>query len=172
MTIQGYLCSIFIGVLIASALPADQSVCFAEEEVCFYCGMFKSKSSHSWVVIEDEKGLGVGACSMYCAAIDMIVNKDMLIKAITVADYNTNKQIDAYRAHWVIGGDLPGATTLNAKWAFEEKSDAEAFIKQHGGKLSIYEEVIRTTFRDLYDDTIAIKRKLIMQKMKQDSDSN
>lgn len=121
--------------------------------------MLKSQCGHSWVVIEDENATLRGVCSVHCAAIDMIVDLDTLINTITVADMHTKKQIDAYRAYWVIGGDLPGVMTSRAKWAFEKKDDADAFINEHGGKTAVFEEVIRAAFVDLYEDTIAIKRK-------------
>ena len=62
---------------------------YADEDTCFHCGMFKSQFGHSWVVIEDDNGKRTGVCSVHCAAIDMVVNMDNLIKTITVADYHT-----------------------------------------------------------------------------------
>ena len=145
--------------------------CFADEETCFYCGMLKSQCGHSWVVLEDENAKHTGVCSIHCAAIDMIVDLDTLINTITVADYHTKKQIDAYRAYWVIGGDLPGVMTSRAKWAFEKKDDANAFINDHGGQAAVFEEVIRAAFVDLYEDTIAIKRKRRTVKMEKNKPS-
>ena len=143
----------------------------ADEETCFHCGMLKSQFGHSWVVIEDDQGKRTGVCSVHCAAIDMVVNMDNLIKTITVADYHTKKQIDAYLAFWVIGGDLPGVMTSRAKWAFEKKDDADAFIRDHGGRTAVFEEAIRAAFEDLYEDTIAIKRKRRIIKMEKNKHS-
>ena len=143
----------------------------ADEETCFHCGMLKSQFGHSWVVIEDDNGKRTGVCSVHCAAIDMVVNMDNLIKTITVADYHTKKQIDAYLAYWVIGGDLPGVMTSRAKWAFEKKDDADAFINDHGGQTAVLEEVIRAAFVDLYEDTIVAKRKRRIIKMEKNKHS-
>ena len=142
------------------------------ETVCFHCGMEKAKFGRSWVVIEDDSGRRTGVCSVHCAAIDLVVNKDALIKTITVGDYLTHKQIDAYKAYWVIGGDLPGVMTANAKWAFQKEADAKAFIRQHGGREAVFEEVIRAAFSDLYEDTIAIKRRKIMKKLENNGHDN
>ena len=142
------------------------------EEVCFHCGMAKARYGHSWVIIQYEDGRRTGVCSIHCAAIDMVVNYDTLVQAITVGDYHTQKQIDAYKAYWVIGGDLPGVMTSNAKWAFHKEEDAKAFIRQHGGHPAVFEEVIRTAFGDLYEDTLAIKRKKMLEKIEKNGLNN
>ncbi|HSO18165.1 MAG TPA: nitrous oxide reductase accessory protein NosL [Desulfosarcina sp.] len=151
-----------IVLLLAGCLAAD--TCIAEE-VCFHCGMTRAQYGRSWVIIEEDDGRRTGVCSVHCAAIDLVLNKDTLVNKITVGDYLTEEQIDAYKAYWVIGGDLPGVMTANAKWAFREEADAKTFIRKHGGRQAVFEEVIRTAFEDLYEDTMAIKRRKIMKEM-------
>lgn len=159
------LCTKFaIGLLILLCLPASG---LAEDAVCFHCGMKRADYGHSWMVIEFENGRSVDVCSIHCAAIEIVLNKDELIDRIEVGDYNTHRLIDAYRAHWVIGGDRPGVMSTRAKWAFADEADAKMFIKQHGGKRAVFEEVIRAAFADLYEDTIAIKRKKKRRQMEQ-----
>ena len=142
---------------------------YAAEESCPHCRMPRAKHPHAWVIITYENQLAKGVCSIHCAGIDMVVNKDALVHSMTVSDYNTKQQIDAYKAFWVIGGDVPGVMTLRAKWAFEKQEDAETFIREHGGETTVFEEVIRAVFVDLYEDTIAIKRlkKMADQEKKQ-----
>ena len=159
---------LIIACLILSAvLSVPPTHGHAEDALCFHCGMARSKFGHSWVVIDTDDGRRTGVCSLHCLAIELVMNKDNLIKTITVGDFNTNKQIDAYKAYWVIGGDIKGVMTENAKWAFEKKADAQAFVKGHGGRLAVFEEVIRTAFGDLYEDTVAMKRKKLMYEMQQ-----
>lgn len=172
MKSTGCLHFFFLSVFILFTICSTHGNCLAEDEVCSHCGMLKSECGHSWVIIEDEDDRRTGVCSIHCAAIDMVVNKNRLIKTISVADYNTKKQIDAYNAYWVIGGDIQGIMTTNAKWAFAKQDDAVAFIKAHGGRLAVFEEVIRTAFIDLYEDTIAVKRKKMMQKTESAGDPN
>ena len=172
MKANGFPYSFFLSVIIVFTLSLASSKCLAEDKVCFHCGMLKSEHAHSWVIIEDENDRRTEVCSIHCAAIDLVINKDTLIKKITVADYNTKKQIDAYKAYWVIGGDLPGVMTTNAKWAFAKHDDAVAFVKEHGGRLAVFEEVIRTAFVDLYEDTMAVKRKKMMQKKEHAGDQD
>jgi hypothetical protein len=139
----------------------------ADENACHYCGMKKAMFGHSWVNIEREDGSVVGVCSVHCAAIDMALNIDKPAKKITVGDYNSKKQIDADTAYWVIGGNKMGVMTTRAKWAFENKESADGFMKQNGGRLTTFEDVMKATFEDMYEDTLMIQKKRKMMRMKQ-----
>jgi copper chaperone NosL len=86
-------------------------------------------------------------------------------KAIWVADYNKKNLIDAEKAYWVIGGKKPGVMTKTAKWAFADKKDAEAYIKENGGKLANFDDAMQATFENMYNDTKMIWQK--RAKMKQ-----
>jgi len=52
---------------------------------------------------------------------------------------------------------MPSVTTKNPKWAFENKSDAQAFISRNSGKPA--------TFEEKYPDTQMIRerRKILMR---------
>lgn len=141
----------------------------AEEQSCSYCGMYKSKFEHSWMIIEHSDGSVTEMCSIHCAAIDMALHTEKAIRRITVGDYDTKKQINADKSFWVIGGDVMGVMTLRAKWAFETKAGADNFIKKHGGRSAIFSEVIKAAFEDMYQDTLMIrkKRKLINMRKNQ-----
>lgn len=130
----------------------------AEEESCLYCGMFRSKYEHAWVIITHDDGSSEGFCSIHCAAIDMALHTDKPIRNITVGDFDTKKQIDANHAYWVIGGDIMGVMTVRAKWAFEAKEGADKFISTHGGRAATLREVIKTAFDDMYLDTYMIRK--------------
>ena len=149
-------------VLIVSALLLV-AVANGEDESCEYCAMYRSKFEHSWVIIEHEDGLTDGLCSIHCAAVSMALHPEKTFRKITVGGFNTKKQIDAEKAHWVIGGDLMGVMTARAKWAFETGEAADAFVKRHGGLRATFHEVIKAAFEDMYQDTLMIrkKRKLI-----------
>ena len=49
--------------------------------------------------------------------------------------------------------------TRIAKWAFAEKKDAEAFIKENGGKLANFDDAMKATYEDMYSDTKMIWEK-------------
>ncbi|MDY0039609.1 MAG: nitrous oxide reductase accessory protein NosL [Desulforhabdus sp.] len=160
----------FVMVSITSFLFLCINV-FAADERCQYCGMERADYGHSWVIIEHEDGTECGLCSVHCAAIDMALHTDKPVKKITVGDYNTKKQIDAEKAYWIIGGDLPGVMTARAKWAFESRAEADSFMSKYGGKPANFDAVMKASFDDMYADTLMIQKKKQQMKMKKDKKS-
>jgi copper chaperone NosL len=118
---------------------------------CKYCGMNRTKYAHSRALIEYEEGTAVGTCSVHCLAIDLALNTDKLPKAIMVGDYVSKKLIDAERAFWVLGGDKMGVMSIRGKWAFEQKEEAFNFIRGNGGQISHFDEVMKASFKDMYE---------------------
>jgi nitrous oxide reductase accessory protein NosL len=64
----------------------------------------------------------------------------------------------------VVGGSKPGVMTKRAKWAFENKTDAEKFITENGGTLATFDEAIKLAYEDMYQDTKMIREKRKMKK--------
>jgi len=159
-------CSGFVVAVVLAVAVVGANFVFADENSCAYCGMKKAMFGHSWVTVKHEDGSVVGVCSVHCAAIDMALNIDKPAETITVGDYNSKKQIEADTAYWVIGGDKMGVMTTRAKWAFDSKESADGFIKQHGGRPATFEDVMKATFEDMYEDTLMIQKKRKMMKMK------
>jgi copper chaperone NosL len=133
---------------------------------CTYCGMDRQIFSHSRMYIEYDDGTSVGFCSLHCAALDLALMIDKTPKSIMVADYESKKLIDAENAIWVIGGSKPGVMSKRAKWAFENKNDAEAFIKENSGVISTFDEAIKSAYEDMYEDSKMIREKRKMNKKK------
>jgi len=143
---------------------------FAQEDTkkipsCKYCGMDREKFSHSRMLIEYDDGTSVGMCSLHCLAVDLAVTIDKTPKAILVGDYNTKKLIDAENSSWVIGGNKMGVMTKRAKWAFEQKGDAEKFVKENGGSMATFEEAMKASYEDMYGDSKMIRERRKMKKM-------
>jgi nitrous oxide reductase accessory protein NosL len=143
---------------------------FAQDDVnkhksCPHCGMDRGQFAHSRMMIVYDDGTEAGLCSLHCASIDLAVNIDKTPKAIYVGDYSTKKLIDAEQAFWVIGGNKPGVMTKRAKWAFEKKADAEAFLQKEGGKLASFDEAIKAAYEDIYSDTKMIRERRKMKRM-------
>ncbi|HTG01651.1 MAG TPA: nitrous oxide reductase accessory protein NosL [Nitrospirota bacterium] len=132
---------------------------------CKYCGMDREKFGHSRMLIVYEDGTEVGTCSLHCTAVELALSIDKTPKIIMVGDQGTRKLIDAEKAVWVIGGSKPGVMTKRAKWAFENKVDAEAFIKANTGTLASFDEAIKASYEDMYQDTKMIRDKRKMKKM-------
>jgi copper chaperone NosL len=155
------LCLIFGGLLVAQ--PRSDIELYKD---CKYCGMSRSMNDHSRMLIEYEDGTTTAFCSLHCAAVDLANNIDKTPKSIKVGDVNTKQLIDAEKAVWVVGGARSGVMTKRAKWAFEKKDDAEAFIKANQGKTASFEEVMKMAYEDMYDDTKMIREKRKMKRMK------
>jgi len=146
--------------------------CLAQDDVakqasCKYCGMDRKTFAHSRMLVTYEDGSSMGTCSLHCTAVELAINIDKTPKSIEVGDFKTKKLIDAEKASWVIGGSKPGVMTKRAKWAFESKADADAFIKENGGKPASFDDAIKASYEDMYADTKMIREKRkMMKKMK------
>ncbi len=132
---------------------------------CKYCGMDRTKFAHSRMVVEYDDGTSLGTCSMHCLAIELALNIDKTPRSLQVGDYNSKTLIDAEKAFWVMGGNKPGVMTKRAKWAFENKADAEKFIAENGGSLSSFDVTIKASYEDMYTDSKMIREKRKMKKM-------
>ena len=122
---------------------------------------------YSWMIIRYQDDSIKEVCSVHCAGIEMALNPHKSLRKITVGDYETGKQIDAETAYWVIGGNKLGVMTSNAKWAFESKAGADNFIRAHGGRPALFGEVLKASFKDMYEDILMIRRKMQLMKLRQ-----
>lgn len=158
-----------MGLMVVVCMAA---LAFAMEDIkqvksCAYCGMDREKFSHSRMMIDYDDGTMVGTCSIHCTALDLAINIGKAPSAIKVGDFNTRNLIDAEKAFWVIGGEVPGVMTKRAKWAFEKKEDAEKFIQENGGSLISFDDAMKASYDDMYQDTKMIREKRKMMKMKE-----
>jgi copper chaperone NosL len=133
---------------------------------CHYCGMNRQSFAYSRMLVSYNDGSAVGTCSLNCTAIDLVVNFKNTPVTFQVGDYQTKNLIDAEKAVWVLGGKKQGVMTDRAKWAFADKKGAQAFIKENGGKLANFEEVMRLAFEDLYRDTKKTRERIARQRHK------
>jgi len=142
---------------------------FAQDDIkkfpsCKHCGMDRQKFDYSRMMVNYEDGTSTGVCSLHCAAVELATNIDKTPKAIMVADFNTKNLIDAEKAFWVLGGSKQGVMTRHGKWAFENKENAESFIKANGGALASFDDAVKAAFNDMYEDTKMIREKRKMMK--------
>ena len=157
-------------VFFLGALFLSGSLLFAQADIqkhksCPYCGMDREKFAHSRVLITYDDGSEAGLCSLHCAAVELSLKLDKTPASIGAGDYNTKKLIDAEKATWVIGGNKPGVMSKNAKWAFGEKENAEAFVKANGGAIATFDQAVKAAYEDMYNDTKMIRDKRKMMKM-------
>jgi len=157
------LAILFVGTYVLAQQDIDRHVS------CKYCGMDRKMFAHSRMLLVYDDGSELGTCSLHCVAVDMALNIDKTPTTIQVADFNTKNLIDAEKAVWVIGGEKPGVMSRRAKWAFEKKADAEAFIQANKGTLADFEAAIKASYEDMYTDTKMIREKRKAKHMKHGS---
>ncbi len=151
---------LWIALLFALSLA---TICLAADKVetpdsCKHCGMDRTKFAHSRMVVTYTDGSSVGTCSINCVVTELSESKKE-VTSFQVADYNTKKLTNAKTAIWVIGGSKKGVMTKTAKWAFAEKTDAEAFIKANGGTLASFDETLKAAEKDEAERTKHMKSK-------------
>jgi len=164
--LQAFLLVLVFLCVSLPCIAADPPADVRKHPDCPLCGMDRAKFAHSRMLVTYEDGSSVGTCSIHCAAMDMALNIDKSPTEIQVGAFDTQKLIDAENAYWVIGGDKMGVMTARAKWAFETKADADAFMKEHGGKPATFEDAMKAAFEDMYQDVQMIRKKRQMMRMK------
>jgi copper chaperone NosL len=153
---------LFTATMVLAAAQKD----IQEYPSCKYCGMDRQKFAQSRMLIEYDDGSVVGMCSIHCAAVDLGLNIDKTPTAMKVGDYNTKNLIDGEKAFWVIGGKKMGVMTKRGKWAFENKEDADKFVKENGGVIATFDDAMKAAYEDMYQDTKMIRERRKMKKMK------
>lgn len=134
---------------------------YAKEEPrwCPLCGMdLKMYHQTSNRLTFSDKS-DVQTCSIFCAA-QFYEKRPTEIERWEVVDYETKKWIDAKKAHWLIGSDIPGVMTAVGKIAFLSPDDAKKYQKNHGGSIGTFDDALNRTLSDMGSD-----RKMIMARV-------
>lgn len=150
---QRFIVSILTFILFCMA----GRITFAQSDIedhrsCAYCGMDRKAYGYSRMLIQYVDGTLIGVCSLHCAVVELDANQGRAVKTFLVADRDTRTLIDAEKAIWVMGGKKRGVMTQQPKWAFQTKSDAEAFIKTNGGKIVSFEEALTAARKELVQE--------------------
>jgi len=130
----------------------------AQKEWCPVCGMkIESfyKTSHAATLPNGEKRQ---YCSIRCLAVDM-QEYSIDLATVEAVDAHSEKIIKAQEAFYVLGSEVPGTMSKTSKLAFEKKSDAEAFSKEHGGTLATFEEALAHAKDSLKSDIAMVQTK-------------
>jgi nitrous oxide reductase accessory protein NosL len=162
--------TILLVVILSTVFLLSGNFLFAQEDIqkhkaCPYCGMNREQYAYSRVLVSYDDGSETGLCSLHCTAVELSLKLDKTPNSIQIGDYNTKKLIDAEKATWVIGGNKPGVMSKNAKWAFEKKADAEAFITGNGGTLATFDQAMKAAYEDMHSDTKMIRDRRKMKRM-------
>jgi len=133
----------------------------AKKMWCVVCGM-NLKMFYKTSYIAGDKQY----CSIRCLVADMS-NSPTKLDEVKVVDAKTEQLIIAKDAFFVIGSDVKGTMSKVSKLAFAKKSDAEAFVKEHGGKIVDFQTVIKEAKASLKRDSamVGMKKKKMMYPM-------
>lgn len=156
-TLRPWLIAVLLCLVAANLAQAQERVRI--EEHCPYCAMYISKAMQAAIRVEYADGTIATMCSLHCGAKELRAKPGKATKAILAGDYTTRKFTDAEKATWVIGGKVPGLMTSRAKWAFENKAAAEAFVKEDGGTLATFQEALTAADDDLAADDAMIQER-------------
>ena len=102
-------------------------------------------------------------CSLHCL-VDANLYTDLI--DAKVVDLSSLKFINAHDAYYVIGSSKPGTMTMNSKYAFASKKDAEAFSKANGGKILNFHDAVKIAADDRTKDNKMINKKRAMASKK------
>jgi len=149
------------------SVPVDKATILQKGDAkmfCPECGMTLPmfyKTNHAAEVDGKVKQY----CSIHCLVEDREINhKDL--KNIRVVDVQTLKFIPVEKAHYVVGSDVKGTMSMVSKYAFGTKEAAEAFAKEHGGKVTDFKGAYEVAKKDFEKDTAMISKKQAMMAKK------
>lgn len=105
---------------------------------CRVCGMdvYGKMLTRVEITVDDSV---YHACGLGCA---VTIMRDKNVHAIKVVDFSTGKLVNAKESHYVIDSNLVPARAMLPEFAFQNRSDAEAFVKIHSGRILDYDEMV------------------------------
>jgi nitrous oxide reductase accessory protein NosL len=144
--------------VLISAFLFFSAVQAEEQEWCPLCSMNLKmfwKTSH-WLTFSDGKTTGY--CSIHCAS-KVYQKRPTEIDLWEVADYHMKTLINAHRAYFLIGSDLPGTMTPVSKLAFASNDVAKSYQKEHGGTIGTLDDALERAIEGRGEDMALIKKK-------------
>lgn len=139
------LAPLLLLLLAATSLAQDD---IARHRFCGECGMDRKAYGFSRMLVSYEDGAEVGTCSLHCAAVELGKAPGRKVKSLLVADRDRTELVDAEKAIWVLGGRKRGVMTANPKWAFASREGAEAFVREHGGRIVPWPEAMEAARKE------------------------
>lgn len=122
---------------------------------CPSCGMNLVKFYKTSHAVKQKDGSTHQYCSIHC----LVEANDVVSPDTKVVDVKSLKFIDASKATYVVGSSQKGTMTMNSKYAFKSKKDAETFAKENGGKLMSFADAVKTASVDSTKDNMMVEKK-------------
>ncbi len=103
---------------------------------CSYCGMDRTRFSHTRHLVVYPAGKSEGTCSIRCAATSLVTHSDLPPLRVLAADAGNpdtpEPLLPVSRLTYVIDPGVPGTMTGTRKWAYSSKVVAHASIAPSG----------------------------------------
>lgn len=131
-------------------------------KICPYCGMNRTKFSHSRHLIHFADDLVDGTCSIHCAAISLSLNLDRIPKAIYVGDNGFDAEVkplvEVDKAHYVLDPTRMGTMSGTSKLAYADAANARAAAGT-AGTVVTFDAALTAAYADMARDTIMIRKR-------------
>jgi nitrous oxide reductase accessory protein NosL len=122
-------------------LCACGAIAGAAREDCRICGMWIDQYLRTRHVLTEADGSQVSFCSFTCAA-RYLKQKGGEMKLLRAADYLSKELVDARKAIYLVGSDVPPVMSFASIIAFSRKDTATEFQKIHGGRIMSFAELM------------------------------
>ena len=147
-------------------VPAGQATLLQDGKAKMFgpmCGMALPmffKTNHAATVDGKVKQY----CSIHCVVED--IQNGSKLTDIKVVDVTSLKFINVEKATYVVGSSKPGTMTMVSKYAFADKTDAEAFASANGGDVVDYSGAYKAAESHFAKDSKMIEKKQHMMAKK------
>lgn len=119
---------------------------------CVICNMDRSKFHFSRHLLHYADDHAEGTCSINCASEAMLRERKRGFKAIYAADFGVAGEpkplVEASAATYLIGSSLRAVMSPVSKYAFAQRSAAEAAMSDAGGQLASFEQAVTASLED------------------------
>ncbi len=119
----------------------------SEREDCSLCGMWIDLYMKTRHVVTLEDGTVESFCSLACTAKYMKEHKGE-VKRVQAADFETTDLIEAEKAFYLEGSDIPGVMSYTSRLAFSTREQAERYQKEHGGRIISFQNALESIERE------------------------
>lgn len=119
---------------------------------CVICNMDRRKFHFSRHLLHYADNHAEGTCSINCASEAMLRERKRGFKAIYAADFGVAGEpkplTEASSATYLIGSSLRAVMSPVSKYAFAQRSAAEAAMSDAGGQLASFEQAVAASLED------------------------
>lgn len=119
---------------------------------CVVCNMDRRQYHYARHLLHYGDGHAEGTCSINCAAECMLRERRRGFTAIYAPDYGVAGEpkplIEVATATYLIGSDLRGVMSPVSKYAFSQRTRAEAVQAVAGGRLGTFAEALAAALED------------------------